>query len=297
MVGGSDSDLCARRSVFDGRPNNSTVTSTHFAGECHQGVADRGNGPSLVSTIASTRDGSTFHASPKPRLVARRSDSPLAGRGFGKKTRNRRFDRCLRVQSNALKNTGGLQETEVPRCQNTGEGSGVGSGRDLPSLKKADNPRLLTGSRVTRHAIPVSGDSVASRAECLHELRVRVAHRCIRPLPARFAFVIVIDNGHAHDPCAPVLTEASRSDSSPANDSTHRPLRSASEYRVVRTEASYRNVRVELDLPNGPRSGATQGMQDRSWFFSARDVGPRGEGEIGRRIAAMHIGSRAAVLW
>jgi len=240
MVGGL-TPIYAPPEVFDGRPN---INSDQYSLAVMYQELLTGKRPFAGQTIAQL---ATQHVHASPNLDSLPAADRVAVARALEKDPNRRFDSCLEFVD-ALKTPRTRQETEVPRV-NTAKVSGVGSVEDLPSLK-ADT--ALLRSRVTGHALLVAIGGVG--AECLHELRGRVA-TLHSACPLDLHSVLIDTDMHTIH--AARLTEAS--DRIPPATILHTPLRSASEYRVGPTE-HLRNVSRRW-IYNVPRSGATEGMR------------------------------------
>ncbi len=240
IVGGL-TPIYAPPEVFDGRPS---MNSDQYSLAVMYQELLTGTRPFAGRTIAQL---ATQHVHAAPNLDPLPAADRVAVARALEKDPSRRFESC-QAFVDMLKTPRQREDTTVHRVT-TGSVAGNATVEDLPSLK-ADSAFLR--SRVTGHALLVAIGGVG--AECLHELRGRVAtlHSAC-PLDLHS---VLIDTD-IHTIHAARLTEAS--DRIPPATILHTPLRSAGEYRDGGTE-HLRNISRRW-IYNVPRSGSTEGMR------------------------------------
>ncbi|WP_044255172.1 protein kinase domain-containing protein [Rhodopirellula sp. SWK7] len=240
IVGGL-TPIYAPPEVFDGRPS---MNSDQYSLAVMYQELLTGTRPFAGRTIAQL---ATQHVHAAPNLEPLPPADRVAVARALEKDPDRRFDSCQEFVD-ALKTPRQRQDTTVQRVT-TGPVVDDVAVEDLPSIN-ADSEQLR--SRVTGHALLVAVGGVG--AECLHELRGRVA-TLHSACPLDLHSVLIDTDMHTIH--AARLTEAS--DRIPPATILHTPLRSASEYRARPTE-HLRNVSRRW-IYNVPRSGATEGMR------------------------------------
>ncbi|MCM2371777.1 protein kinase domain-containing protein [Aporhodopirellula aestuarii] len=240
IVGGL-TPIYAPPEVFDGRPN---MNSDQYSLAVMYQELLTGTRPFSGRTIAQL---ATQHVHAAPNLDPLPPADRVAVARALEKDPDRRFESCQEFVD-ALKTPRQRQDTTVQRVT-TGTLGANASVEDLPSLN-ADSAFLH--SRVTGHALLVAVGGVG--AECLHELRGRVA-TLHSACPLDLHSVLIDTDMHTIH--AARLTEAS--DRIPPATILHTPLRSAADYRGRPTE-HLRNVSRRW-IYNVPRSGATEGMR------------------------------------
>ncbi|EMI55643.1 protein kinase domain-containing protein [Rhodopirellula sallentina] len=241
IVGGL-TPIYAPPEVFDGRPS---MNSDQYSLAVMYQELLTGTRPFAGRTIAQL---ATQHVHAAPNLEPLPPADRVAVARALEKDPDRRFESCQEFVD-ALKTPRQRQDTTVQRTTTTASVPEDASVEDLPSLT-ADSKLLR--SRVTGHALIVAIGGVG--AECLHELRGRVA-TLHSACPLDLHSVLIDTDMHTIH--AARLTEAS--DRIPPAAIIHTPLRSASDYRARPTE-HLRNVSRRW-IYNVPRSGATEGMR------------------------------------
>ncbi|MCC9642339.1 protein kinase [Rhodopirellula sp. JC740] len=241
VVGGL-TPIYAPPELFDGRPS---INSDQYSLAVMYQELLTGTRPFTGRTIAQL---ATQHIHAAPVLDPLPAADRVAVARALEKNPDRRFESCKDFVE-ALRTPRGRDETVVKSSANPNVKQRKEAVEDLPSLNSGQ--QAFSG-RVTGHAMVIAVGGLG--AECLHELRRRVAtlHSAC-PLDLH-SVLIDTDMNSIH---AARLTEAS--DRIPPATTLHTPLKSPQQYREGRTD-HFRSISRRW-IYNVPRSGSTEGMR------------------------------------
>ncbi|WDQ17513.1 serine/threonine protein kinase [Rhodopirellula sp. P2] len=241
VIGGL-TPIYAPPELFDGRPS---INSDQYSLAVMYQELLTGTRPFAGRTIAQL---ATQHIHAAPVLDSLPAADRVAVARALEKDPERRFESCKDFVE-ALRTPRGREGTVVQTTTKASVLTRQEAVEDLPSLQSRC---AIFHGRVTGHALVVAVGGAG--AECLHELRSRVAtlHSAC-PLDLH-SVLIDTDMSAIH---AARLAEAS--DRIPPATILHTPLKSAQQYREGRTD-HFRSLSRRW-IYNVPRSGATEGMR------------------------------------
>ncbi|HBE64366.1 MAG TPA: protein kinase [Rhodopirellula baltica] len=241
VIGGL-TPIYAPPELFDGRP---CINSDQYSLAVMYQELLTGTRPFTGRTIAQL---ATQHIHAAPVLDSLPAADRVAVARALEKDPERRFDSCKDFVE-ALRTTRGRDETAIHTSTKPSIRTRQEAVEDLPSLKSG---KAMVHARVTGHALVVAVGGVG--AECLHELRSRVA-TLHSACPLDLHSVLIDTDMHTIH--AARLAEAS--DRIPPATILHTPLKSAQQYREGRTD-HFRSLSRRW-IYNVPRSGTTEGMR------------------------------------